>query len=364
MKKVLSLVLAASMLAMMLASCSKPAPAGNDTNPGSSTTQTDPAPAPAGDKVIAVVAKGESHAFWQAVKAGATDAGAKYGYSVTFRGPASESAKDLPSQMEMVQTALSNKVSGLVVATIGEGFTDMLTQAFDSKIPVVQFDSGIWANDVKALDDAGKNPIVSSVATSNRDAAAVAAEHFFEAIKGDIAASDKYVVGVIQHDQTQTGTDRAGGFMDKFKELADADASTKGKYTIELEVKDGDANNAYVTALEALYEKGAQAVFMCNEGVVKQVSDAIAAAGGKYDALKFCGYEVGTKQIQWIKATTGAKLVGSVAQDSYNIGYNAVEQCVFAIEGKTVETNVAIAGAWYDSTNIDDMIAKNLVYEG
>ena len=321
------------------------------------------APAEA-SKVIGVVAKGESHAFWQAVKAGAEAAGQKYGYTITFRGPASESAKDLPSQMEMVQTALSNNVSGLVLATIGEGYTDMLTQAYDRKIPVVQFDSGIWANDVKALDAAGKNPIVSSVATSNRVAAAVAAEHFFEAIKADIAAADKYVIGVIQHDQNQTGVDRAGGFVEKFTELADADETTTGHYIIETEVKDGDANNAYIAALEALYEKNAKAVFMCNEGVVKQVSDAIAAAGGKYDEMMFSGFDAGTKQIQWIKATSGAKLYGSVAQDSYNIGYNAVEQCIFAIEGKEVKENVAIAGAWYDSANIDDMIAKNLVYEG
>ena len=66
---------------------------------------------------IAVVAKGESHAFWQSVKAGAEAAGAKYGYNITFRGPASESAKDLPSQMEMVQTALSNNASAIVLAT-------------------------------------------------------------------------------------------------------------------------------------------------------------------------------------------------------------------------------------------------------
>ena len=97
-----------------------------------------------GGKTIAVVAKGESHAFWQSVKRGAQDAGKKYGYSITFRGPASESAKDIPSQQEMVQTALSNNVSAMVVATIGEGFTSYLTQAYDRGIPVVQFDSGIW----------------------------------------------------------------------------------------------------------------------------------------------------------------------------------------------------------------------------
>ena len=316
-------------------------------------------------KTIAVVAKGESHAFWQSVKAGAEAAGAKYGYNITFRGPASESAKDLPSQKEMVQTALSNNSAAIVLATIGEGFVDMLTQAKDTNIPVVQFDSGIWANDVAALDTAGKNPIVSSVATSNYLASNIVAENFFEAIKADIAASaGDYLVGVIQHDETQTGIDRAAGFVDKFKELADADATTKGKYTIAQEIKPGDADNAYKTALEALSEKGADAIFMTNEGVVKQVYDAIAAAGTKYDGIKFAGYDAGTKQIEWMKKTTGPKLVGAVAQDSFQIGYQAVEQAVFALEGKEITKEVAISGAWWDATNVDEMIANNLVYEG
>lgn len=352
LKKAAALLLAGTMAIGMLAGCGNGEQASKDGGDGAT-------------KTIAVVAKGESHAFWQSVKAGAQDAAKEAGYEITFRGPASESAKDLPSQQEMVQTALSNNVDGLVLATIGTGFVDMLAQANDKEIPVVQFDSGIWADDVSALDSQGKNPILSSVATSNKDAAAVGAEKFFEAIKEDIAAGDgSYVVGIIQHDETQTGIDRAGGFEEKFIELADADATTKGKYKIEKEVKPGDANNAYKDALEALYEKGAKAIFMSNEGVVKQVYDATQAAGGKYDAIKFCGFDAGTKQIEWMKATTGAKLVGSVAQDSYAIGYNAVAQCINAIEGKTVEENVAIAGAWWDATNVDEMIEKNLVYEG
>lgn len=345
MKKILSVILALTMLATLLAGCG---------NTGAGT----------GDKTIAVVAKGESHAFWQSVKAGAEAAGEKYGYKITFRGPASESAKDLPSQMEMVQTALSNNASAIVLATIGEGFVDLLTQAKESNIPVVQFDSGIWANDVAALDAADKNPLVAHVATSNYLAAGTVAENFYAAIKEDIAAADNYIVGVIQHDETQTGIDRAAGFIDKFKELADADASTKGKYKIEKEVKPGDADNAYKAALEALSEKGAAAIFMTNEGVVKQVYDAIGAAGTKYDAIKFAGYDAGTKQIEWMKKTTGPKLVGAVAQDSYQIGYQAVEQAVMALEGKGVTEKVDISGAWWDAENVDDMIAKNLVYQG
>ena len=316
-------------------------------------------------KTIAVVAKGESHAFWQSVKSGANDAAKKYGYNVTFRGPASESAKDIPSQQEMVQTALSNNVSAMVVATIGEGFTSYLTQAYDRKIPVVQFDSGIWEKDINALNSQNKNPICSSVATSNTMAAALAAEHFFEAIKEDIKnAPGIYVVGVIQHDETQTGIDRAGGFSEKFIELAENTPETKGKVRIEKEVKPGDADNAYKTALEALSEKGASAIFMSNEGVVKQVYDAIAAAGSKYDKIKFCGFDAGSKQIEWMKKESGPKLVGAVAQDSYQIGYKAVEQAIFAIEGKSVESEVSIAGAWWNSENVDEMIENNLVYEG
>lgn len=342
MKKLLAIILSALMLVTLLAGCGK-----NDS------------------KTIAVIAKGESHAFWQSVKAGAEAAAEKYGYEITFRGPASESAKDLPSQMEMVQTAISNNADAIVLATIGTGFVDKLSTVYDNGTPVVQFDSGIWAEDVKALDEANKNPIKASVATSNVKAAGVAAENFFKAIKDDIAAADgKYVVGVIQHDETQTGIDRANGFIDTFKSLADVDESTKGKYEIAHEVKPGDADNAYKTALEALYEKGASAIFMSNEGVVKQVYDAIGAAGTKYDNIKFCGFDAGTKQIEWMKATSGAKLVGSVAQDSFQIGYNAVEQAIFALEGKEVTEDVAIAGAWWDATNVDQMIKDNLVYEG
>ena len=241
---------------------------------------------------------------------------------------------------------------------------DILAQAKQKNIPVVQFDSGIWENDLAALNSAGKNPIVASVATSNLLAAALAAENFFNAVKQDIKASDKYVIGVIQHDETQTGIHRAKGFIDRFKELADADDDTKGKYRIEKEVKPGDADNAYRTALEALYEKGANAVFMSNEGVVKQVFDAIGSAGSKYDDMVFCGFDAGSKQIEWMKKNGGARLIGAVAQDSYKIGYHAAEQAIFAAEGKEYSPSVEVLGAWWNKENADKMISDGLVYEG
>lgn len=314
-----------------------------------------------GEKTIAVIAKGESHAFWQAVKAGAEKAAKEKGYKLTFQGPASEDPKDVPSQITMVQTALSNNVDGIVLATIGSGFGELLTQAYDKEIPVVTFDSGL-----KAKEDIteGKNPIVAHVATSNKAAANINGEKLFEAIKADIAkatADAPYVVGVIQHDETQTGIDRAAGFEEKFKALADADETTKGKYKIEKEIKQGDADQSYVKALEALYEKGIKALFMTNEGVVKQVYDATKSAEGKYDNIIFSGFDAGTKQLTWIKENGTPKLVGSVAQDSIEMGYQATLQCIAAVEGGTAK-NVDIAGAWYTAENLISMLDSNLIY--
>lgn len=350
LKKILSLVFSVSLLITSLCACST-----EEQNGGNDEMKT-----------IAIIAKGESHAFWQSVKQGAEDAAKKHGgYKISFRGPASETSQELPTQKEMAQTALINNPDGLIIATIGEGFTDILEQAYDKKIPVVQFDSGVWEADINALNEKGKNPIVSTVSTSNETAAGLAACNLFNAIKTDIAASGgSYVVGVIQHDQTDTGVDRANGFIDEFTSLADNALMTKGKYRFEKIVKDGDNNNAYVDALNALVEKGADAVFMTNEGVVKQVSDAIAANPGKYDDIKFCGFDAGTKQIEWMKSQSKAVLVGSVAQDSYRIGYDAVEQCIYAIEGGKVAENVPVLGKWYDKENIDEMIESKLVYEG
>jgi len=345
MKKIIALALVL-MMVLSMAACA---------TTGNNETK------PAGEKTIAVIAKGESHAFWQAVKAGAEKAAKEKGYKLTFRGPASEDPKDVPSQIGMVQTALSNNVDGIVLATIGSGFGELLTQAYDKQIPVVTFDSGL-----KAKEDIteGKNPIVAHVATSNKAAANINGEKLFEAIKADIAKATEaapYVVGVIQHDETQTGIDRAAGFEEKFKALADADATTKGKYKIEKEIKQGDADQSYVKALEALYEKGIKALFMTNEGVVKQVYDATKSAEGKYDNIIFTGFDAGTKQLTWIKENATPKLFGSVAQDSIEMGYQATLQCIAAVEGGTAK-NVDIAGAWYNAENLISMLDSNLIY--
>ncbi len=320
------------------------------------------------EPIIAVVAKGETHAFWQSVKSGAEAAGEKYGYRITFRGPTAESEQYVPEQREFVTQALNNKnTKALVLATIGTGFTDELVSAYDKGIPVVEFDSGLYNNGADIT--AGKDPTVSAVASDNYAAAGVAAQNFYDNQKEKIEAAttaDPYVVCIIQHDSSQTGIDRANGFKDKIDELAKAQIEA-GTFESYIEVKTNNAGE-YKAALQASQTraKPADAVFMCNEGVVNECYPEVTDNVSKYANIIFCGFDAGTNQIDWIKGkVSGAgKLIGSVAQDSFQIGYQAVEQAAFAIEGKTVTEKVGIKGTWYDSTNIDEMIENNIVYEG
>jgi ribose transport system substrate-binding protein len=309
---------------------------------------------------IAVVAKGETHAFWQAVKAGAMAAGEKYGYNVTFRGPTAESEEYVNSQREMVQAALNTKdIKAIVLATIGLGFGDELTAAYDKGLPVVEFDSGLY--DGGADITAGKDPTIGGVATDNYAAAGVAAENFYAYLKAQNVLVNGYKVGIIQHDSTATGRDRAGGFKDKIVALATADGIT---LDVQVQVK---ANNPgeYKLGLTALKEWGAQSIFMTNEGVVNEVFPEISDNAATYKDILFAGFDAGTNQYNWIKdaGATYALLVGSVAQDSYSIGYRAVELAAKKLAGEKV-ADVGIAGVWYNAENIDEQKDKNIFYMG
>ena len=311
-------------------------------------------------KTIAVVAKGETHAFWQAVKAGAEDAGAEKGYKVTFQGPTSESESEVPNQRNMVQSALNDpSVKAIVLATIGTGFVDELVNAYENNIPVVEFDSGLYANGADITPD--KDPTIGLVATNNKMAGELVAENFYAYLKAQTVLVNGYKVGIIQHDSTATGIDRAEGFIEKINELAKADSIT---LDINRQEKQNNAGE-YKLALTALKDWGAQSIYMTNEGIVNEVYPEVKDNADTYKHILFCGFDCGTNQYNWMKdaGASCALLVGSVAQDSYAIGYNAVKLAIAKLEGKEVKDQ-GIAGVWYNKDNIDEQKDKNIFYMG
>lgn len=115
MKKLSVLVLILMLTAGLLAACGAS---------GSTATGTD-SPSEGGSSsgsgaeeeiYIPIISKGFQHQFWQAVKAGAEQAGQELGVRITFEGPETESQVD--KQIEMLQAALDKKPSAIGFAAL------------------------------------------------------------------------------------------------------------------------------------------------------------------------------------------------------------------------------------------------------
>jgi ribose transport system substrate-binding protein len=156
----------------------------------------------AAEKVyIPLISKGFQHQFWQAVKKGAENAAKDLNVDITFEGPETEAMVD--KQIEMLQAALAKNPKALGIAALdSKAAIPLLQEAQKRKIPVIAFDSGV-DSDIP----------LTTVATDNLVAAAVAADKIAEAI------GKKGKVAIIVHDQTsRTGIDRRDGFLKRMKE--------------------------------------------------------------------------------------------------------------------------------------------------
>lgn len=295
-------------------------------------------------KTICVLMKSDGNDFWNDVSAGAKAAGEELGYKVICKGPKVEDASSLPEQREIMSTMLAENPAGIGLVTVADGFSDMMVTAYEQDVPLVQLDSGIYPKDLASITESSTNPLVSHVAASDYDNAAMLAEYVFPVVREDIIASDEYVVGIVQHGTTESAAARANGFAETFEKLAEADPETAGKCRILIEAKPSEVNNAYKEALEFLYEKGAVLVFSSNQTSINQCFDAVQSAGGKYDGVSFVGYDDGDKIRTWMNSDSKSPLLASVSQNPYMMGYLTAETIANIAAGKEVQDVVPVPG--------------------
>jgi ABC-type sugar transport system substrate-binding protein len=128
---------------------------------------------------IAVVPKGTTHEFWNAVHAGAAQAAHEEGdVELYWKGPLQEN--DIDGQINVVQEFITKKVDGLVLAPLdSQALVASVKDAQRSGVPTVIIDSGL----------ADESAIVSYVATDNYQSGALAARRLAKALGTD-AGSD------------------------------------------------------------------------------------------------------------------------------------------------------------------------------
>jgi len=377
MKKILSALAMTLVLSVALTSCASSttptttaAPAATTTAAGGETTAAPAETEAPTDIYIPVISKGLQHQFWQVVKKGADDAAAKYGVTITFEGPASES--EIAAQVTMLDSAIAKKPSAICLAALStDSVTDQLNKCLASKIPVIGFDSGV--------PGAPEGSIYANASTDNTAAGALAATSMFPAIETLVKAATTAApirIAVLSQDATSESVKgRTKGFIDKMVELVTAagikDIAVVGHdmykngtdekaaaVVIDVAVSATTAAADLATSASSLLNKSPIAIYGSNESAANGILDA-TEEGAKLGDIVAVGFDAGIRQKTAVRADY---FLGSITQDPYNIGFKAVELAYMAVMGETV-SDVDTGAKFYTSANIDDADIKDLVYD-
>jgi ribose transport system substrate-binding protein len=368
-------MLVIAMMAFTFAACG----GSKDEDSDSSDTGADTATKTAADLNIQVVAKGFQHQFWQVVKQGAQAAADELGVgTMDFNGPGAES--EINVQVDLINSALAQNPDAIALAALDtDAVVGQLEDALSKGIPVIGFDSGV--------PDAPAGSIAATASTDNENAAALAAEkmmanaEFKAAIEA--ATADKPVtIAILSQDATSASIiGRTKGYLDALKAALEAihpgavavtghdayaaPAANPAVVNILAQVTPtSDAADLKNGAQAILGEKNLIGIFCSNEGAVTGLLNATndgadLADGATYGDILVAGFDAGATQK---KAVREGLFFGSVTQDPYQIGYQAVSLAVKAALGESV-SDVDTGAKWYDASNMDDADIKDLIYD-
>lgn len=283
----------------------------------------------AGRRVV-VIPKGTTHVFWQAVDAGAQQAGAAAGLEVTFKGPLQEN--DRGGQIQLMQQYVTEGVAGIALAPLDHTALKAPVQRAKAKgIPVVIFDSALSGEAGKDYD--------SFVATDNEAAGRVAGEELARLLGGEgKVVLLRYQVGSASTEAREAGFLAAANEkgLEVFVDNRYAGATT------------GEAKTAALNLAEQLAE--ADGVFCPCEPVTNGMLLALEqlGLGGK---LKFVGFDAAPPLVA---ALADGKLDALVVQNPRRMGELAVQHLKKLLDGESVPAQVDTGSVLVTRDNMQD----------
>lgn len=288
---------------------------------------------------IAVIVKTVNSTFWQNVQKGA-DAAIKdlNGHTITFQGPASESA--IADQVNMVENAVNRKVDGIVLAPSDpDALVPAVKKAWEARIPVVLIDS--------QLAEGSEQYYQSFLATDNKKAGELAAQALIEKVgtEGKIAVMS-YVAGA----GSEIG--RVGGFTDYVK--ANSKLEIVGPFYSQSQM--ATALNQTTDVLAA--NSDLKGIFGANEPTAIGVGRALVQSG-KAGKVVGIGFDGNQDLQEFVKDGT---LAGIAVQGSYQMGELGVQTIGKILNKEKVEKFVDTGVVVVTKDNIEKPEAQNVLY--
>jgi ribose transport system substrate-binding protein len=288
---------------------------------------------------IAVIVKTANSNYWQNVQKGATAAMADAkGYTMTFQGPAAESA--IADEVNMVENAVNRHVAGIVLAPSDpDALVPAMKKAWEAHIPVVLIDSSV--------SDSGKQYYQSFLSTDNAKAGELCAKAMIDRVgqNGKVAIMS-YVPGA----GSEVG--RVGGFRKYI--AAHSKLQVVGPFYSQSQM--ANALNQTTDVLSA--NPDLKGIFGANEPTAVGMGRALqqSGKGGKVVAIGFDG----NQDLQGF--VRDGTIQAIAVQSSYQMGYKGIQTLVSVIDHKSVSKQVDTGVMMVEKQNLDSSEAKNVLY--
>ncbi len=332
MKKIFKSVVALMLLGGLLTGCGQAA--GND--------KAKPAKKVKPENInIAVILKAQNADYWDYVKKGAQDAADELGVKVYYTAPELESMPE--EQVTMINDAVANKVSAIVISPINWQQSSPLRDAETSGIPVVTIDSECSNYSEKCY-----------IATDSEEAGRLAGRETAKILNND----DDGLGGTCAIIAHTLGTDTAGARFDGFvKELQDQYGAemtpdkTENKINIcGSEFCDSDYDKAKErTSILLDRNPDIDLLYCTNETVSRGAVDAVREKGlnGK---IKIIGFD---SSDDLIAAVNDGTVEGFLVQNPYQMGYLGITNAVSMINGEEVQEYIDTGVTYVTKDNIN-----------
>ena len=260
-------------------------------------------------KVVAVVPKGQGHIFWQTVQAGALAAGAKFGVSILWNGPASEI--EVSKQINIIEDLINRRVDGIVVApSDAKALVPVIENASNRGIPVTIIDSG-----------AQTESYVSFVSTDNYQGGVTAAHRMAQILN---KAGNVAIIGVMPG--SASTTQREEGFKDTLSREYPDLKIVAFQYGMSDRAKSLAVTEDILTA-----HPGLDGIFGPNESSTLGASRAVTMRG-LATTVRIVGFDSSPSLINDLQEGVIDSLV---VQNPFAMGFEGVRTICEKLDGRT-----------------------------
>jgi ribose transport system substrate-binding protein len=277
---------------------------------------------------IAVIPKGMTHEFWNAIHAGAVKASRELGAEILWKGPQKED--DREGQITVVEDFINRGVDGIVLAPLDDrALVRPVQEAKKGKIPVVIIDSPLEGYDY-----------ISYIATDNYRGGVLAGEYL-----GKILNGRGKIFLIRCHEGAESSTLREKGFYEIIQKLYPSVAF------LAKDLYGGVTTESAYQLLENLLNKfpEVEGIFCPNEsttfGTLRALEDR-----GMAGRLKLVGFDSSKKLVDGLRQ--GA-IQGLILQNPFNMGYLGVKTIVAYLCGQKIQEQIDTGETLVTHDNMD-----------